>query len=804
MARPDKKDARIISDPDAQPKSDVGSVQPETSVIKNRLLRALLPPGILAFITGLMYYPSLKYPFQFDDIAHIAKKFSIRFDDALSRWWCSSRWFGDWLNVLNFRIGRFDPFYYRLCNVTIHVLTGLGLFYLVYALCSSSRKHIFLKAHALLIAFLTSGLFLLHPVQTQTVSYVIQARLEGLASFFIILTLLAYVKAMQTSSLMGKISLFTLTVFLALISCGTKEVVVVLPFLLLLIDWFFVAQEEWQAFKKRFVLFVVLGVGFLLLLAHQIAGMENGAVMLWNALTMHTSTGNNRGNVLTPDAFDVITPWMFCMSEFKVIVHYLLIFLWPFGISVEYDWKIAPSFFSAEVIFPLLLLACIFFFVIRSMMQRRFSVVSFGLLWFFVAVAPRSTIIPSAELVCDYKTYLASIGVLFIVAVALTYLFVTAWALLRNVPFYFLTREAHLIALTCVLLCVGLSAYERNKIWASGVAFWQDNVQKAPNKARSHNNFGVALSEAGRVDESIAEYHQAIALDAHYADPLSNLSVAYSMKGEVDKAIDSLKGAIHICPNYPEAYNNMGTLLLQKKNYADAEQALKIAVQLRPYYGKAYFNLARLYEERGDHLLAWENLKKSTEGDLDLPEVFFKLGQMSLKLQKHQEAAQAFEQIIKRGIANDQVWFNLANAYFLMGNHDKAQAIYERLVRSNPLEARYLYNLAETLFTKNDFTHAYELFRKVTTLPQPVAQAFFRVAHCLERLNKLSDAKTFLEGVMTLNAADDFKKFARNELTRVSLQLKMNEGKGSIKLGDLKKSFALLGNKSMPAEKKHA
>jgi tetratricopeptide (TPR) repeat protein len=139
-----------------------------------------------------------------------------------------------------------------------------------------------------------------------------------------------------------------------------------------------------------------------------------------------------------------------------------------------------------------------------------------------------------------------------------------------------------------------------------------------------------------------------------------------------------------------------------------------------------------------------------------------------------------------------------------MGNHDKAQAIYERLARSNPLEARYLYNLAETLFTKNDFAHAYELFRKVTTLPQPVAQAFFRVAHCLERLNKLSDAKTFLEGVMTFNAADDFKKFARNELARVSLQLKMNDGKGSIKLGDLKKTLALLGNKTTPAEKKHA
>ncbi len=779
--------------------------QETTSFIKNRWLRMLLPPGILAFLTGLIYYPSLTYPFQFDDIAHIAKKFSIRFDDALNRCWSSSRWFGDWLNVLNFHIGRFDPFYYRLFNVMIHLLTGFCIFYLIYALCSASRKHAFLQAHATLIAFLTSGLFLLHPVQTQTVSYVIQARLEGLASFFIVFTLLMYVKAMQSDSLIKKVIFLTLMAFSALISCGTKEIVVVLPFLLLLVDWFFIAQEDWSLFKKRLLIFIVLGIGFLLWLAKHIAGMENGPSMLWNVLTLHVSTGNNRGNILTTDAFDVITPWMFLRSEFKVIVHYLSIFLWPFGISVEYDWKIAPSFWSAEVIFPLILLIGILFFVVRSMKQRRFTVMTFGLLWFLISVAPRSSIIPSAELVCDYKTYLASVGILFILAVGLTYVFSTIWSALRTIPAQYLVRETQLVALSVILLFIGLGAYERNKIWESGVAFWQDNVAKAPNKARSHNNFGVALSEAGRVDESIAEYQKAIALDAHYADPMSNLSVAYSMKGEIDKAIDSLKGAIHICPNYPEAYNNMGTLLLQKKNYADAEHALQIAVQLRPYYGKAYFNLARLYEEKGDSLKSWEHLKKATEGDLDVPEVFFKLGQMSLKVQKHQEAVRAFSEIIRRGVSNEQVLFNLANAHFLLGNHAQAQEIYERLVHKNPLEARYLYNLAETLFTKNDFEHAYEFFKKVTTLPQPVAQAFFRTAHCLERMNKFAEAKSFLEGVVTLNAADDFKKFAHNELARISLQMKMNEGKGSIKLGDLKNAFALLNNKkTAPAQKKPA
>jgi superkiller protein 3 len=351
--------------------------------------------------------------------------------------------------------------------------------------------------------------------------------------------------------------------------------------------------------------------------------------------------------------------------------------------------------------------------------------------------------------------------------------------------------QLRLASLTTLALLLGFTAYQRNKVWSTCVDFWQDNAIKAPNKARVHNNLGVALSEAGRIDEALAAYQKAIALDAHYADPLSNLAVAYSLKGNLDKAIESLKGAINICPNYPEAYNNLGTLLLQKKSYDDALRALTIAIQLRPYYGKAYYNLARYYEERGDLQASWAHLKKATEGDLDIPEVFFKLGQMSLKIQKYPDAVQAFEHVLRLGVGQDQVFFNLANAYFMMGNHDRACVLYQRLVRDNPLDGRYAYNLAESLFAKKQFAEAFEVFRKTTGLPQPVPQAFFRAAHCLEQMGKVDDAKVYLKELLKLNAADDFKKMIGCELTRMEIQKKVDAGKGSIGLTDLKKALAL-------------
>lgn len=761
--------------------------------IHNRIFQLLFAPGILTLMAILIYHPSLNYPFQFDDIANITKRFGIRFDDPLTRWWTSPRWLGDWLNAFNFQLGRFDPFYYRLFNVFIHIFAGLILFYLIYNLCRLLTTKPFFYDNALFIAFVSSGLFLLHPTQTQTVSYVIQARMEGLASLFVLATLLMYVKAIQANNIIFKTIFIALLFTFGLLSCGTKELVVVVPFLMLLIDWFFISQQQWALFKNHLWLYGLFTLFFVILILQHM-----GTSFTIDALLGKMSTHNNRGNILTPSAFDEITAWTYLISEFKVIVHYLVIFLWPFNISVEYDWKIAPSFFSFEVIIPLAILVTLLVMVFRSVWYKKYVAFSFGMLWFLIAVAPRASIIPSPELVCDYKTYLASAGMMFLLSTIIVYLFTTIWAAIRTIPAQFNTYEVKVGVLSILMLFIGLGAYQRNKIWETCVVFWEDNIKKAPNKARSHNNLGVALSEAGRVDESIVAYQKAISLDANYADPLSNLAVAYSMKGEIDKAIEALKGAINICPNYPEAYNNLGTLLLQKKQYDDAERMLTIAIQLRPYYGKAFYNFARLYEEKGESAKAWDYLKKATEGDLDTPEAMFKLGQLGLKVQKYDEAIHAFEETIRRGAGQDQVWFNLANAHFLCKHLDKAQEIYAGLAQKNPNDVRYMYNLAETLYTKNEFANACEIFKRTTTFPQPVPQAFFRVAQCYEQMKKFKDAQQYLNGLLSLNTAEEFKKTVRNEITRLALQEKVIEGKGSIKLSDFKKAIALNKDPNAP------
>jgi len=734
---------------------------------KYKIWELLLPPAVLSVLTTIFYYPSLKYPFQFDDIAHITKNFYIREYQSWS--WAAifrPRWFADWLNKINYKIGEFNPFSFRAFNLAIHILAGITLFFLIYALLSKLKKNDFLKNNALIISSITTAFFLLHPVQTQLVSYVIQARLEGLASLFILLTLLIITKIAYTKDVTIKIVLTTLLIIVSFISCSSKEIVIISPFLALICDWFLIAEQSWENFKKRIwvhILFSTIVFGSFIYFQK-----FNWFISIFG---MKMTAQNNRGNVLTPSVMDIISPYQYCISEFKVILHYLSIFIFPFGISVEYDWKLANGFFSLDAFLPFLILATLAIITIRYAIKKQYSYFTFGLFWFLISIAPRSSIIPSAELICDYKTYLPSIGLFLIFAILLTKTVNLLCEKISDEKFLSIIskQQNRAILSFALLLPLGFGLISRNKVWSSNEAFWEDITIKAPKKARGWNNLGVAKGEAGKWDDAIKCYKEAIKLDNFYADPWSNIAVAYSTKNEVDLAIDALKTAIRIFPNYPEAYNNLGSFFLIKKDYQMAENCFNTAITLRPYYGKAHMNLGRLLLEKGENDKAYQCFVRSVQGDLDNAVGFQIFGEACIKLQKYAEGAAAFQKSIEKGSTNPQTYFNLANCYFMANEIDKAEPIYEKLVASNPNNPQFVYNLGETKLRKEKYAEALNLFAKAKELPQGIANSHLRIAFCLEKLGRIDEAKSLLTKLSEIQGAPDwFKLTAQNEFKRLN------------------------------------
>lgn len=720
----------------------------------------LITPFVLAFITFLCYLPSLYYAFQFDDLANIVKFYDIRHKTLRDLFFSNTRWVSYWLNTCYYQIAKFDPFYYRFGNIIFHCITGVLVFAVLFMALRRLKKSSFWQKNAFWIASLTSAFFLLHPVQTQTVSYVIQGQLEGLAGLFMLAIMATFLLYAYAASALKRNCYFILLCVLTFLACGTKEIVIITPLLVLLFDWFLVAQGDYNDLKKRWC-------------AHAVVGCIVGSIYLYflkpiyfaRVFGLAIETHNNIGNVLTADPHAKITSLWYFISQFKVIIHYFSIFMWPFSLSVDYDWLLVEHFFAYDALIPFLMLCVLAVVLYRRLKKDSTDLIAFGLLWFLITILPRSSIIPSTELVADYKTYAASVGLLFLAAGAFL-------ALSDVIVQYITIQHRKLCKYGLTLCCIAFLVFitmKRNTVWRSGEEFWLNVIQNAPNKARAYNNYGVSLSEKGKFNDAIYYFKKAIAMDRYYPDPCNNLAVVYSAVGNLDGAISAMKQGITLQPHYPEGYNNLASFLIAKKEYALAEDALKRALQLRPHYGKAYFNLGRLYLEQNKKEEAFECFKNCCmKADFDNDIGFSSYGMISLMLNKAEDALYAYKQVLVLKPNDYSARFNCANAYFMKKDYEQARRLYEQLLEEQPHDNKVLFNLAETCYALSDFKKALHYFKTAHSKGCDLAQLGLRIAGCHAQLGALNESKVLLQAILqNEQTPEDIKKGAQtayNEL----------------------------------------
>jgi len=721
----------------------------------------IIPPSILSLITFLFYFPSRHYDFQFDDIANITKYYDIRHTHLKDLFFSDSRWIGKWLNSIHYSIGKFDPYSYRIGNIIQHILLGNIIFFFIFFALRHLQKQSFFKKNALALACTTAALFLLHPVQTQTVSYVIQGKLEGVATFLIICMAFCFWIAYTTHSKTLAVLMNIIFFALAALSSGSKEIAIMSPWLMLLVDWFFVAQGSWHEFRKRWLFHVA---SFLTVYTCYLYFLK--PEYFTAILSFRHRVPNNLGNVITSTPLDRITPFAYCISEFKVILHYLWIFVWPFNISVEYDWVLSKGFFAPDALFPFLGLVCIGYVVYKLLKKNKVNLIAFGICWFMVCIAPRSSIIPSAELIVDYKTYAASFGWLFVIAAGMVWLstYMTEFFLKHS------QRAKQVVynsMAMCLVLGLGFATMNRNTVWRSGLEFWGNMLKNAPGKPRIYNNYGVELSQKlQKYAESIPYFKQAIAMDKYYPDPHNNLAVVYAYLGKIDNAIDEMVAGLKINPRYPEGYNNLAAFYINKKDYQKAEASLNAALNLRPTYGKAYFNRARVYTEQNKIELALSDLKSAcTKADLDNSFGFSIYGKFALEHKYYDDAIFAFTQLITLEPRNVEGFFSLGNAYHLSAKFNAAIKAYEQALMLAPGDMRCLINIGESYMKLNEFEKALAYFEKFDIRKAP--HVALRMAECSVKLGNKNKAVSTLERIIHAPVDTALKEKAQLALSQL-------------------------------------
>ncbi|HAB54228.1 MAG TPA: hypothetical protein DCE80_18950 [Ignavibacteriales bacterium] len=729
-----------------------------------KLLPIFIPFG-LAIITFLVYFPSLYYAFQFDDEPSILNFYHIRHKTFSDLFFSSSRWVSYWLNTIHYKLSQFEPFVYRRTNVFFHCLTGVLIFILLSSLLKLRAKESWLHKYNYLIAGLTSGLFLLHPVQTQTVSYVIQGQLEGLSAFFCFAIAVCFFYFTQVQSLILKVFLTLLITSLCVIGCGTKEITIILPFLIPLIDWFFIAQGNWHALKKRIWLYILIATTiwgcYLWLL---------GKNFFINVLSLSVEHQNTIGNIINPTG-EKITTWPFFISQFKVILHYLFMFIWPFNICVDYDWKICGSVNTPDCILPLIGLLIIGLTILFALKKNRISLYAFGMLWFFICMAPRSTIMPSTELLADYKTYLASFGWLFVITIFLIHAY--SWLMKK---YSFLKNQRIIISVIMTgIAALSIMTYQRNKVWRSGLEFWHDIIQKSPTKARGYNNYGIQLIERDDIKNAIWCFKHAIQLEPYtYPDPYNNLSAAYAIQNQFDLAIKALRASLKINPGQPRSYNNLGLYLRKQGEEEWAERSYQQAILINPHYGKAYYNLGKLYVDQNRMTEAHEAFKNAcTQADYDSHiEALQEYGHTSMHCKKYSDAIQAYTTLCQLQPNNIENTQTLADAYLMNQEYNEALQQYQHIKQINPYDTQLNCNMIECLIQLKQPENSLSIIDKLEQQSQKYRMMSLHKARALYMLGDIRRAQLELYDALHYAQDRQIKHLAQQILQQIEKEEK--------------------------------
>ena len=427
-------------------------------------------PLILALLCGLAAYSnSFRGPFIFDDIDAIAGNPSFQPSATHSNASSPTTLSGRPVLWLSFEIdnalGGLHVEIYHITNLLIHLAAGAVLYGIVARTLLNMGNRFEASAHWLAAA--VTAIWLVHPLNTEAVTYTIQ-RAESLAGLFYLLVIYCVIRNWRFGAIAA-----------CALGMGTKETMVTAPILALLYDRTFLAGSFAGAWKSRRTIYI-------------------GLVATWAIVIIAALSGARKMSV------GDISPIDYAMTQLGVIWHYLVLTFWPHSLVLDYyDWPItarASDIAAGGIIIVLLM-------ILTLLSLRLWPRLGFLGAWFFLVLAPSSSVIPIfTEVAAEHRMYLPLIATIVLVVVG-------GWMVISRRP---ATAWIGGVAFTIVLALLSARTFVRNAQYQDPEILWRDNIAQRPLNPRAHFNLGFTLMTENRPSEAAIEFQKALALDPHY------------------------------------------------------------------------------------------------------------------------------------------------------------------------------------------------------------------------------------------------------------------------------------------------
>ncbi len=687
--------------------------------------------GLLAaaaiVLAGLAAYaPSLTAPFVFDDDGSIVHNPTIR---HLWSWpgplapphgggvTVEGRPVLNLSLAINHAIGGLQVQGYHAVNLAIHLLAALTLL----GLLRRTLPKVVGSGPSEPLAVAVALLWTLHPLQTESVTYVVQ-RAESLMGLFFLVTVYGFIRFAEGQTASGATARGRAWGGVSVLSCllgmGTKEVMAVAPVVVLLCDRTFFSGSFVGAWRQRARYYLALGATWLPL-AWLVAG-----------------EGGRGGTVGSGSGVGV---WQYALTQPGALVHYLWLSIFPHPLIFDYGtrWvtEIGEIAVPGGIVFGLL--AVTGFALSRDAEGPEIGpkigwrALGFCGAWFFLILAPTSSLIPgNRQTLAEHRMYLPLAAVL-VVLVCGAHRWVSR-AISRNHrggpagsapdPDRAATKLLFVPLFAAAAACGVLTA-SRNATYRSTLSLYADTVARRPDNPYAHSNYGFALGEAGRSQEAVQEFRRALEIKPDLADAHYNLGLVFERGGRDDDALEEYGEALRVAPRNSEARYNMALLLAREGRLAEAAGHFAELVRQKPGFADAHLGLGNALLQLGRSDEAVNQFEAAVRASPDYAEARYNLGLGLVQTGRASEGLLQIEEAIRLRPGFWESHYRFGTLLAHLGMMDRALAELSAAVQLNPGSAEAQLDLGNVQLALGRVSPAIACYEAALRLRPDYAQA---------------------------------------------------------------------------------
>jgi len=664
-------------------------------MLSRKIFYTVLPFLILSILPCITYFNTLNNDFVFDDLPLIQGNENFP----------SLRNINDIISVIagedeyrpvrtlsyaiDYYFSRLNPLSYHISNIVYHTINCFLVYLITLALLGNR-----------VTAFFAATLFAVHPVHTDSVTYM-AGRRDILFTLFYLIGFYTFLNYRQTQ----RLTFMLLSMATYILSIGSKEMGVTLPAIFFIYDLIKNLPEERKKPETNPVREIVKALKKIWIQHKYFYGIFfiGALAFIYYKIFINSPSHQEEyyGNSI------LIT----FLTVGKIIIHYIKLLLFPVNLIADYSYDafpLASSFLDWPVLFSLILLFLILLTFLKMLTSNK--LMAFGGIWFFITLLPVCHIIPHHELLAEHYLYLPSYGFCLIAAILFT-------SLLED------KRHSALIfsSLIVIVMLFSIRIIDRNKDWKDGMTLWSTTVKRVPRCARAQNNLGVEYLKVKKHKEAMVHLEAALEIKPEYADAYNNIGLVYKEQSLYNQAYRSFLRAIKLRKHNLEAANNIATIYERRGDYNNAIKIFKNILKRKPDYAEAHSNLGIVYQKKGQLEQAKEHFSKALQINPHHVEAHNNLGIWYKNKGLYDKAIEEFKQVLVLKPDFAEVHCNLGAVYNNKGLYNYAIDELKEALRIKPHFVEAMNNLGNAYRGKGQYDQAIETFKETLDINPDLA-----------------------------------------------------------------------------------